>query len=68
MTKAFHNLFDKNCPICGLKRGFPIDHSKCSKILQQQRPNQPTERSDFAKKKLAKELKAQKKKEDINND
>ena len=68
MTKAFHNLFDMNCPICGLRRGRPNDHSKCSKILQEQKINQPTERSDFVKRKRAKEIKAQKKKEEIRDE
>jgi len=25
---------DFNCPVCGLKRGHPHNHTKCSKILQ----------------------------------
>jgi hypothetical protein len=25
---------DFNCPVCGLKRGHPNNHTKCSKILQ----------------------------------
>jgi hypothetical protein len=31
-VKAY--AIDFNCPVCGLKRGHPHNHTKCSKILQ----------------------------------